>query len=136
MVTGETREAAEQAALVRELALKRLQVCTRALTIGPHGVVLPVQAASVEETDGRWAAGPNLAKAQTAASEPAGPFDASALTAESDFTAFMRKEVPDDVRHIALRNLWTLMQLPTSCMELCIEPEPFSTARLVAAAGK
>jgi hypothetical protein len=53
IVTGETRQAADQAALARELALKRLHVCTRVLTVGPHGVVLTAQAASAAETDGR-----------------------------------------------------------------------------------
>jgi hypothetical protein len=48
----------------------------------------------------------------------------------------MRKDVPEDVRRIALRKLWTLMELSQSCMELCIEPEPDSAARLVASAGK
>jgi hypothetical protein len=58
IVTGETRQAADQAALVRELALKRLHVCTRVLTVSPHGVVPPAQAASAEEAEGRWGAGP------------------------------------------------------------------------------
>ena len=49
LVTAETRQAADEAAVVRELALKRLHVCTRVLTVGPQGVVLPAQAASAEE---------------------------------------------------------------------------------------
>jgi hypothetical protein len=53
IVTAETRQAADQAALARELALKRLHVCTRVLTVGPDGVVLPAQTASAAETDGR-----------------------------------------------------------------------------------
>jgi hypothetical protein len=57
IVTAETRQAADRAALVSELTLKRLHVCTRVLTVGPHGVVLPAQAASAAEADGRWAAG-------------------------------------------------------------------------------
>jgi hypothetical protein len=47
-----------------------------------------------------------------------------ALTVESDFTVFMRKDVPEEVRRAALRRLWVLMQLPVSCDELCSEPEP------------
>lgn len=124
IVTAETRQAADQAALARELALKRLHTCTRVLTVGPHGVVVATLAASAEETDGRWAAGPILAKAQSAASHPAGRSDISALTAESDFTVFMRKEVPEDLRRGALRRLWELMQVPVSCGELCYEPVP------------
>jgi hypothetical protein len=136
IVGARARADAEAAAIDRELQTRQVYVpdlpcCRRVLTVGPNGVVLPSQAVSAEETEGRWAAGPILAKAQPAASGPAERFDTNALTAESDFTVFMRKEVPEDVRRIALRNLWTLMQLPTSCMELCIEPEPASTARLV-----
>src|SRR5262245_53610866 len=124
IVTAETRQAADQAALVRELALKRLHVCTRVLTVAPHGVVLPAQAASAEETDGRWAAGPILAKAETAASNPAARSDINALTRESDFTVFMRRELPEDLRRAAVRRLWVLMKLPAACDELCYEPEP------------
>jgi hypothetical protein len=119
IVTAETREAANQAALARELALKRLHVCTRVLTVDPYGVVLPAQAAAVEETHGRWAAGPILTNARSAARHPATRFDIDALTAESDFTVFMRKEVPEDLRGAALRGLWALMKLPASCDELC-----------------
>jgi hypothetical protein len=89
IVSAETRQAADHAALVRELALKRLHVCTRVLTVGPHGIVLPSQASSAEETDGRWAPGPIPGKAQFAASHPAAGFDANALTAASDFTVFL-----------------------------------------------
>src|SRR5262245_22343211 len=124
VVTAETRQAADQAALVRELALKRLQVCTRVLTVGPHGVVLPAQTTSAEETDGPRTAGPILAKAQSTGSHPASRFDTNALTAESDFTIFMRKEAPEDLRQAALRRLWVLMKIPVSCDELCYEPEP------------
>jgi hypothetical protein len=53
IVTAETRQAADQAALARELALKRLRVCTRVLTVGPQGVVVPAQSALADETDGR-----------------------------------------------------------------------------------
>ena len=41
IVPAETREAAEQAALIREMSLKHLSACTPVLTVGPHGVVLP-----------------------------------------------------------------------------------------------
>jgi hypothetical protein len=136
IVTAETRQAADQAALLRELALKRLHVCTRVLTVGPQGVVLPAQASSVEETDRRSAPWPTRAKAQFAASHPAAGFDANALTATSDFTVFMRKDIPEGVHRIALRKLWTLMTLPPSCMELCIEPRAASDAGLVASARK
>jgi hypothetical protein len=50
MVSGETREAAEQVALAREMSLNRLYACTRVLTVGPGGVVLPGQPASVSQT--------------------------------------------------------------------------------------
>jgi hypothetical protein len=140
IVSAETRQAADQAAMVRELALKRLHVCTRVLTVGPHGVVLPAQASSVEETDGRWIPGPIPgpipARAQFAASHSAAGFNANALTAASDFTVFMRKDIPEGVGRIALRKLWTLMALPPSCMELCIEPEPAPGASAVDSAGK
>lgn len=70
-------------------------------------------------------AGPATAQdLQTAAAHPAASVDISSLTAESDFTVFMRKEVPEDVRRAALRKLWTVMELPQSCMDFCIEPEP------------
>jgi len=50
--------------------------------------------------------------------------DASTLTIDSDFTVFMGKGVPEDVRRAALRRLWVLMKLPVSCYELCYEPHP------------
>jgi uncharacterized protein DUF3306 len=55
---------------------------------------------------------------------PATLIDIDALTAESDFTGFMGKGVPEDVRRNALRRLWVLLQLPVSCDDLCYEPEP------------
>jgi hypothetical protein len=55
---------------------------------------------------------------------PATLIDIAALSAESDFTVFMGKGVPDDVRRNALRRLWVLLQLPVSCDDLCYEPEP------------
>jgi hypothetical protein len=50
--------------------------------------------------------------------------DASTLTIDSDFTVFMGKGVPEEVRRAALRRLWVLMELPVSCYELCYEPHP------------
>jgi hypothetical protein len=41
IVAAETREAAEQAASIRQMPLKRLSACTPILTVGPHGIVLP-----------------------------------------------------------------------------------------------
>jgi hypothetical protein len=55
---------------------------------------------------------------------PGADFDISRLTADSDFAAFMRKDVPEDIRRAVLRRLWVLMQLPVSCDELCQEVEP------------
>ena len=56
MATAETREGAEQAALVREADLKRLYApnlppCRRVLTVDPSGAVLPAQAASAHQID-------------------------------------------------------------------------------------
>jgi hypothetical protein len=75
-----------------------------------------------------------VAEGRLSARHPASLVDIGSLTVDSDFTVFMRKDVPEDVRRIALRKLWTLMELPWSCMELCIEPEPAapSAAPLVA----
>src|SRR5262245_16566376 len=114
IVTGETRQAANQAALDRELALKRLHACTRVLTIAPHGVVLPAQTTSAEETDGLEAAGPVPAKASSAASQPAARFDGNAPTESLTSPSLCPTRCQEDVHRIALRNLWTLMQLPTS----------------------
>jgi hypothetical protein len=49
IVTGATRDAADQAALAREVALKRLHSCTRALTIDPRGVVVPSQSTPTQQ---------------------------------------------------------------------------------------
>ena len=69
-------------------------------------------------------AGPVAAEGpQSAKGQPAASIDINALTAESDFTVFMAKNVPEDVRRVALRRLWTLLQLPVSCHDLCYEPE-------------
>jgi hypothetical protein len=77
-------------------------------------------------------AGPAVAEGQPGPGHPAALIDVTGLTADSDFTVFMRKDVPEDVRQAALRRLWVLMQLPVSCDELCHEPEPTapSLARL------
>jgi hypothetical protein len=69
-------------------------------------------------------AGPAVAQAQTAASRPAEVIHIGALTIDSDFTVFMRKDVPDNARRAALRRLWMLMELPVSCQELCSEVAP------------
>ena len=58
------------------------------------------------------------------AHHPAASIDVGALTAESDFTVFMQEDVPEEVRRIALRKLWTLIELPHICFDLCYEPEP------------
>jgi hypothetical protein len=62
--------------------------------------------------------------AQQIQAHPAALIDIDALTAESDFTVFMSKDVPEDVRRNALRRLWVLLQLPVSCDDLCYEPQP------------
>jgi hypothetical protein len=71
--------------------------------------------------------------AQRGPSYPVALINIDALTAESDFTVFMHKDVPEDVRRSALRRLWVLLQLPVSCDDLCYEPEPAPSgfARLV-----
>jgi len=71
------------------------------------------------------------------ARHPAASIDTDALTAESDFTVFMHKSMPEEVRRIALRKLWTLMEAPQACHELCYEAEPAASAtvRLVAKAN-
>jgi hypothetical protein len=66
---------------------------------------------------------PYAAETQSAGSHPIALIDIDSLTADSDFTVFMRKEVPEDVRRAVLRRLWVLMQLPVSCDELCYEPQ-------------
>jgi hypothetical protein len=75
---------------------------------------------------------PAVAEGQPGPGHPAALIDVSGLAADSDFTVFMRKNVPEDVRRAALRRLWVFMQLPVSCDELCHEPEPtpFSSAIL------
>jgi hypothetical protein len=70
-------------------------------------------------------AGPAVAEERRAATDHlAVLIHISALTLESDFTVFMHKDVPEQVRRAALRRLWRLIELPVSCYELCQEPEP------------
>jgi hypothetical protein len=59
---------------------------------------------------------------------PDADFDISGLTADSDFTVFMRKDVPEDIRRAVLRRLWVFMPLPVSCDELCHEVEPAASS--------
>ena len=61
------------------------------------------------------------------ASQQAAPMDVGALTEHSDFTAFMREDMPEGVRLAALRRLWVLMAPPASCHELCVDLEPSSS---------
>jgi hypothetical protein len=61
---------------------------------------------------------------QPAAPPPAASIDIGALTAQSDFTVFMREDVPEEMRQAALRKLWRLIDLPVSCMDLCQDSEP------------
>jgi hypothetical protein len=63
-----------------------------------------------------------------ARTHPAASIDIGALTAQSDFTVFMREDVPEEVRRAALRRLWTLIDQPPSCMELCHDAEPVAPA--------
>ncbi len=69
-------------------------------------------------------AGPTVAQVRSVASHPAALIDLNALTVDTDFTVFMRKDLPEDVHRAALRRLWVLMQFPVSCHDLCYEPEP------------
>jgi hypothetical protein len=70
------------------------------------------------------ACGGQAAAQDLAARHPAASIDINALTVESDFTVFMHKSVPEEVRRIALRKLWTLIEIPQDCLDLCYEPEP------------
>ena len=69
-------------------------------------------------------AGPVAAHDQSTVHGRADPIDINTLAIESDFSVFMRKDVPEELRRAALRRLWILMQLPVSCDELCYESEP------------
>jgi hypothetical protein len=73
---------------------------------------------------GLFLAGPAIADDRPAGRPPVVQTAIGALTSESDFTVFMRKDVPEEVRRAALRRLWVLMQLPVSCDALCYEPHP------------
>jgi hypothetical protein len=53
IVGAETRQAAEQAALIRELSFRDLYGCTRILTVSPQGVVLQSESAPAYQTDSR-----------------------------------------------------------------------------------
>ena len=66
---------------------------------------------------------PYAAETRSAGSHAVALIDIGALTIDSDFTVFMRKDVPEDARRAMLRRLWVLMQLPVSCHELCYEPQ-------------
>jgi hypothetical protein len=81
---------------------------------------------------GLFLAGPAIADDRP----PVAYVDVSALTAESDFTVFMRKDVPEAVRRAALRRLWVLMTLPVSCDELCLQPEPAASGFALRASGQ
>ena len=72
---------------------------------------------------GLFLAGPAIADDRPPG-RPSAAYNIAALTAESDFTVFMRKDVPEEVRRAALRRLWVLMRLPVSCDDLCYDPEP------------
>jgi hypothetical protein len=76
---------------------------------------------------------PAVADSPSAPTHPAALIDISDLSVDSDFTVFMHKDVPEDVRRAALRRLWMLMPLPVSCQDLCYESEPAASsfARLV-----
>lgn len=57
--TGQTREVAEQAALARELSLKRLVACTLGLTVSPGGVVIPRPAVQIgSRRESPWCSDP------------------------------------------------------------------------------
>jgi hypothetical protein len=53
IVGAETRQGAEQAALVREQSLGGLHACRRLLTVSPQGVVLQTQPAPAYQIDSR-----------------------------------------------------------------------------------
>jgi hypothetical protein len=74
--------------------------------------------------------------AEQAPSHPAILVDVNALTAESDFTVFLRKDVPEEVRRAALRRLWVIMKLPVSCDELCHEPNPAASGVALLSSGQ
>jgi hypothetical protein len=83
---------------------------------------------------GLFLAGPAIADDRPPGRPQVTHIEIGTLTIDSDFTVFMRKDVPEDVRRAALRRLWVLMQLPVSCHELCSEVE--SAASGVVASGE
>jgi len=85
--------------------------CTAAATLA---ITLP----------GLFLAGPAIADDHPTNRPPVTYIDAGTFTIDFDFTVFMSKGVPEDVRRAALRRLWVLMGLPVSCYELCYEPYP------------
>jgi hypothetical protein len=85
---------------------------------------------------GLFLAGPAIADDRPPGRPPITHIDTGTLTINSDFTVFMRKDVPEDVRRAALRTLWVLMRLPASCHELCSEPEPSASGVALATGEK
>lgn len=83
-------------------------------------------------------AGSAVAEGPLPAGHPASLVDIGALAVDSDFTVFMRQDVPEGLRQAALRRLWVLMELPVSCQELCSEPEPATSGftRLASESGR
>ena len=69
---------------------------------------------------GLFLAGPAIAD-DRAPGRSSVAYNIGALTADSDFTVFMHKDVPEELRRAALRRLWVLMRLPVSCDDLCYE---------------
>ena len=71
--------------------------------------------------------GPALAQAQSVANHPAAHIDIGTLRIDSDFTVFMHRDVPEDVRRMALRRLWVLMDHTSS---LASDPAKFAPSVL------
>jgi uncharacterized protein DUF3306 len=84
---------------------------------------------------GLFLAGPAIADDRPTDRPPVTYIDAGTLAIDSDFTVFMGKGVPEDVRRVALRRLWVLMELPVSCYELCYEPHPETKLSHLASQG-
>jgi uncharacterized protein DUF3306 len=72
---------------------------------------------------GLFLAGPAIADDLPPGLSPVTYIEVGALAVDADFTVFMRNDVPEEVRRLALRRLWVVMQLPVSCHELCAEVE-------------
>jgi hypothetical protein len=81
---------------------------------------------------GLFLAGPAIADDRPPGRPPVVHIDIGALTADSDFTVFMGKDVPREVRQAGLGRLWVLMQVPVSCHELCLEPGPTAPSVVLA----